>query len=176
MDQNRTSSDSTQCRHTPTEEEGNTKAPLMAASTPGVTPFIHPLMIPQFNPLYYWHYPHPMIYPFTQFPISPQPYFLCPFPAAAWYYFNQPMMSAGPLYTQPMPFGVPPSVISQSPIAQSTNTGPATSITNNFVTHNEIGNDNSTNLKIHKNGTLSSSCYSTNLHSPTFAIGYRNTN
>ena len=54
---------------------------------------------------------------------------------------------------------------------------PATSITNNFMTFNEIGSDNSTDLRIHENGTLSLSWYSMNLHSQTVGIAcYRNAN
>jgi hypothetical protein len=62
-----------------------------------------------------------------------------------------------PVYVQPVTTASP-SVApnAESPIAQSINTGSGTSITN-IVMHNEIGNekdnDNSTNVKIRKNGT-----------------------
>ena len=74
----------------------------------------------------------------------------------------------------------PPSVApnGESPIAQSTNTGSGTSITN-IVTINEIGNekdnDNSTNVEIRKNGTLLSCRYSMNMWLINVAIGHRNT-
>ena len=139
-------------------------------------PFVHPLLVPQFNPLYFW--PcflnlHPMQNPFAYFPIIPHLQ-VCPFHAAAWYHSQQSMMGT-PLCAQPMSFGIRPSVTPQSPIVQSTTTGTGTSITNNFVTFNEIGNDNSTNLKIQKNRTLSSCCYVMNMRSWVFTLGHHNT-
>jgi hypothetical protein len=122
-----------------------------------VNPFVYPLMIPQFN---YWPYLHPimMVNQFIPFPLH-FPYFLLyPFqiPAAPWYYFQQSMMNT-PVYVQPVTTASPSvSPNAESPIAQSINTGSGTSITN-IVMHNEIGNDkdndNSTNVKIRKNGT-----------------------
>src|SRR5258705_7908594 len=99
-----------------------------ASNTP-VHPFVHPLMIPQFNPLYYWPYflnLHPMMYPFAQFPIGHQLQVVCPFHAAACYHFHQSMMNV----PRCVPFGIPPSAASQSHNTQSTNTGSGTVITN----------------------------------------------
>jgi hypothetical protein len=98
--------------------------------------------------------------PIRPIPIRPSSPFLhasVPLPAAAWYYFQQYMMGV-PVYGQPGPPSVTPPVAPQSPIAQSTNTGPGTSIMN-IVTFNEIGTDNSTNVQTHKNGR--SCCCST---------------
>jgi hypothetical protein len=154
------------CHSTPAEvvkgsPEGGSRSNSQDESTSATT-LVHPLMIPQFN---YWPYLHPimMVNQFIPFPFGPQPhfpYFPYPFqiPAAPWYYFQQPMMNT-PVHVQPMTTASPSvaphgeSLIAQG---QSVNTGSGTSITN-IVMHNEIGNekgnDNSTNVKIRKNGT-----------------------
>jgi hypothetical protein len=140
-------------------QDGNTHAPAPQNQTAGTTtthtnPFVHPLMIPQLNPLY-WPYvfnPHPMV---NQFPFGPQvPFFLCPFPPTVWYYPQQFMMGV-PVYVQSVAPNVTPPVAPQGPIAQSTSTGPGTSIT---VTFNEIGNDQSMNVQNRTNGRLSCCC------------------
>jgi len=116
-------------------------------------------MIPQFN---YGPYLHPIIVvnQFTPFPIGPQLYF--PYFAFPAWYFQQSMMNI-PVNVQPMPTSPSIAPHGENPIAQGTNTGSGTSITN-VVTINEIGNeigsDNSTNVKIRKNGTLLSCRYS----------------
>jgi len=136
-----------------------------ARATAITAPAFNPLIIPQLP------YLHPIIVvnQFTPFPMGPQlhfPYFIYPFPA--WYYFQQTMMNIP--VNQPMP--TPPFITphGEGPIAQSTNTGSGTSITN-IVTINEIGNeigsDNSTNVKIRKNGTLLSCRYYMNMGSST---------
>jgi hypothetical protein len=93
MDQNRTSpSASTQHRNTGEQpdidsQDGTTHAPAPQNQTAGTTtthanPFVHPLMIPQLNPLY-WPYVfnfHPMVNPFVQFPFGPQVPLLVSFP------------------------------------------------------------------------------------------------
>ena len=166
------------CNTTPpvsTQPSGhNTPVP----EQPPFNPFVHPLLVPQFNPLYLWPWTflnlHLMQNPFAYFPIIPHLQ-VCPFHAAAWYYSQQSMGT--PLCPQPMSFGIPPSVTPQSPMAQSTTTGTGTGtlITNNFVTFNEIGNDNSTNLRIQKNRTLFSCCYAMDMRSWVFILGHHNT-
>jgi len=132
----------------------NTRVPT--ASIP--TPFFHTPMILPFNPLYYWPYIHPImvVNQLIPFPIASQmhtPYFLCPFPgpAAAWYYYQQSMMNI-PMYGQPVPTPASVTPHGQGHIAQSINVGSGTAITN--IVYNEIGDDNSTNVEINKNGTL----------------------
>jgi hypothetical protein len=100
------------------------------------------------------------------------PYLVFPTPLAAWYCSPQPMPANGAAVQPIMLFSIPPSVTSQT--CQCTNTGPVISITNHIV--NEIGNDNSTNLQILKNGTLSLSHRPKTTHSQTFAknIGHQN--
>jgi hypothetical protein len=112
MDQNHTSPpDSTQHQQPSVDSQGrypHASAPqnqTAATTTTPINPSVHPLMIPQLNPLYWPYFP---VNPFAQFPIGPQvPFFMpvCPFPPAAWYYFQQSMMGV-PVYVQP----VPPSV------------------------------------------------------------------
>jgi len=127
---------------------------------------IHPIMIPQFN---YWPYLHPIIV-FAPFPIDPQFHFpYLPYPFPAWYYFQQSMMNI-PVNVQPMPTSPSVAPNGESPIAQSINTGSGTSVTNIVMVNdigNEIGTDNSTNVKIRKNGTPSSCRYSMNMGSST---------
>jgi hypothetical protein len=163
-------------------QDGNTHATSRAPSmvtTAHVNPYIHPLMIPQLNPLY-WSYSlnlQPMVIPFAQFPLGPQvPFFMpvCPFPPAAWYYFQQSMMGI-PVHIQPVPPSVTPSTAPQTPVAQSTSTCPGTSI--NIVTFNEMGTDNSTNVQTRKDGRLSCCCSTNMLIDFAFlvAIVHRNT-
>jgi hypothetical protein len=136
------------------DAHANSQTTASTTTTTNVNPFAQYLMMAQFHPLYYWPYPHPMLNPFAQFPV---PYFLCPVPVAAWYHFSQQQsMMTTPVSVQPAhPFGIRSSITPQNPIAQTTDMGPVTSITNIVFTGNEIGNDNSTNLEIHKNSMLS---------------------
>jgi len=82
-------------------QDGNTSNPpnqtMPATDTraTAINPFIHPLMIPQFN---YWPYFHPLIVvnQFTPFPFGPQFYFpYFPYP------FQQSMMNIQPMPTFP---------------------------------------------------------------------------
>jgi len=141
------------------------------ATVPAImAPAFNPLMIPQLQPIF-------VVNQFIPFLIGPQaffPYFPYPFPP--WYYFQQPMMNI-PVNVQPMPTS--PTIVpnGESPIAQNTNMGSGTSITN-IMTINEIGNekgnDNSTNVEIRKNGTYSMSIFCEHGFIDV-ATGHRNT-
>ena len=100
-------------------------------------------------------YPH-IIMPHApySFPIViPHAYFMpiYPFPTMAhWYSYQQYMMGA-PVYGQPLLFGVPPFFT-----LQCTTPSQAGNSVTNIVTFNEIGNNQSTNLKINKKRKLPS--------------------
>ena len=102
-----------------------------------------------------------LVYPQTIMPhaphsfpiIIPQAYFMpiYLFPTMAYWYSYQQYMMGAPIYGQPLLFGTPPFFTPQC----TTPSQAGNSITN-IVTFNEIGNNQSTNLKINKKRKLPS--------------------